>query len=536
MSGAARSDGIAEEPERAFEGADVSGVDGVLDSVPLGVEDGAGLALVEGCAMVARDEREGVAIIEADVAVEVGLAREAHAQGFDGGAEGGLVERLGVDEDAVEIEDDPGGGRMLVRNHGATVVRARGADTLRAMALALFYDDGLETLAPLTDLRASFDVRTGAMTTLERWRDALGLVRIALTVPPPLADITRERHRDALVNAQEALPDEPFLLINGRCVVPPPEVASLQVGEVIEDASGDPLVALVDGSRARALLTGRTADLRTRPTGAPPLMLTRPWSVRSHRDAALSFDLGRCARRLVPLTPGPGVTVIGAQGVHAAATARVMPGVIFDASQGVIALDEAALVRPGAIVIGPCFVGAHSTVLERATIRPGTAIGPWCKVNGEVGGTIFQGYANKAHDGYLGDSFVGEWVNLGAGTTNSNLLNTYGEVVAVARPGGSYERTGETFLGATIGDHCKTAICTRIMTGSVLHTGSMFATTAPVSGCVPAFTWATDAGARPYRLDKFLEVLRAAMARRTIDPSPAYLKRVAELASLGQRA
>jgi acetyltransferase-like isoleucine patch superfamily enzyme len=180
-------------------------------------------------------------------------------------------------------------------------------------------------------------------------------------------------------------------------------------------------------------------------------------------------------------------------------------------------------------------VGPHSTVLERATIRQHTAIGPWCKVNGEVGGTIFQGYANKAHDGYLGDSWMGEWVNLGAGTTNSNLLNTYGEIVSRATPDGKNERTGENFLGAVIGDHVKTAICTRIMTGSVLHTGSMFATTAPVSGCVGAFTWATDdpdtgrPSHRPYRLDKFGEVMRAAMARRKVEPSEAYLRRLAEL-------
>ncbi len=161
-------------------------------------------------------------------------------------------------------------------------------------------------------------------------------------------------------------------------------------------------------------------------------------------------------------------------------------------------------------------------MLERATIRQNTAVGPWCKVNGEIGGVLFQGYSNKAHDGYLGDSFVGEWVNLGAGTTNSNLLNTYGEVITRATPDGKHERTGETFLGAIIGDHVKTAICTRIMTGSVLHTGGMFATTAAVSGCVAPFTWATDAGQRPYRFEKFIEVARAAMSRRKITPSGAY--------------
>lgn len=395
--------------------------------------------------------------------------------------------------------------------------------------MALFFDDGLEALSPLTDLRASFDVRTGALTTLERWREALNLTRIALTVPPQLADVTRERHRDALVNAQEPLPNEPFLLVNGRCVIPPLVVTDLAPGQVVNDANGEPMVARVDGPRAMALLTGRDGDLVERAPLLPVRSLTRPWSIRTHRDAALDFDLEMLGRRLDVSLPPPGVTLIGTHRFSVAKHATILPGVIIDLSQGPVVIDEHATIRPGAILIGPCYVGPHSTVLERATIRPGTAIGPTCKVNGEVGGTIFQGFANKAHDGYLGDSYVGEWVNLGAGTTNSNLLNTYGEVVATQRPGASYERTGETFLGATIGDHCKTAICTRLMTGCVLHTGSMFATTAPVSGCVGRFTWSTDAGSKPFRLDKFLDVARAAMSRRKLEPSPAYLKRLAEL-------
>jgi bifunctional N-acetylglucosamine-1-phosphate-uridyltransferase/glucosamine-1-phosphate-acetyltransferase GlmU-like protein len=171
-------------------------------------------------------------------------------------------------------------------------------------------------------------------------------------------------------------------------------------------------------------------------------------------------------------------------------------------------------------------------VLERATIRPNTVIGPYCKVAGEVSGVIFQGFSNKAHDGFLGDSWLGEWVNLGAGTTNSNLLNTYGEVIALGSPGGSYERTGEQFLGAIIGDHVKTAICTRIMTGAVIHTGAMLAQTAAVTGCVGPFAWCTDEGVKQYRPAKFIEVAKAAMARRGVVPSAGYLSTVSELAAV----
>jgi len=265
---------------------------------------------------------------------------------------------------------------------------------------------------------------------------------------------------------------------------------------------------------------------------AAPALLARPWHVRTLRDRALANDLERLEKQLNAGTPA-GLTTFGTHALRVMPSARILPGVVLDLDHGPIYVAEHATIRPGAILTGPCYVGPHSTVLDRAVIRSNTAIGPQCKVAGEVGGTIFQGYANKAHDGYLGDSWVGEWANLGAGTTTSNLLNTYGEIIARAlpegAPGSKNERTGEQFLGAIIGDHVKTAICTRIMTGSVLHIGSMFATTAPVSGCVARFTWATDAGRHPYRVDKFLEVMKAAMGRRKVSPTEAYLRRIAAL-------
>ncbi|MEL7484590.1 MAG: glucose-1-phosphate thymidylyltransferase, partial [Planctomycetota bacterium] len=152
-----------------------------------------------------------------------------------------------------------------------------------------------------------------------------------------------------------------------------------------------------------------------------------------------------------------------------------------------------------------------------------------CKIAGEVGGTIFQGFSNKAHEGHLGDSWVGEWVNFGAGTNNSNLLNTYGEVLARATVGGPSERTGQTFIGAIIGDHVKFAISTRIMTGSVIHTGAMWASGAPVSEVIGPFTWATDRGETAFRLSRFLETAKTVMDRRGMEPGDEYLARLSVL-------
>ena len=147
-------------------------------------------------------------------------------------------------------------------------------------------------------------------------------------------------------------------------------------------------------------------------------------------------------------------------------------------------------------------------------------IGPRCKVGGEVGSLIMQGNSNKTHDGHLGDAIVGSWVNLGAGTLNSNLLNTYAEVSMQLGAGEPAQSTGRVFMGCVIGDHVKTAIGTRIMTGCVLGTGSMIASSTPPSLYTERFTWRTDAGEAIYRLDKFLSVADIVMARRQMEMSP----------------
>lgn len=401
------------------------------------------------------------------------------------------------------------------------------------MEHVIVFDDGKGLLSPLTDFRPAFDIRTGALTTLDRFRLLWRQEPEALFVPEHLAALTRERHPHLLVN-QVPKDAASLLLVNGRYAMMSPGVEreAATIGSGVIDEAGHIICVRTEPKYVtQAIQADRTVCPRlaiNKRTEQGLTLLARPWHVRSMRDRCIAADLVGLAAGQTSVAPD-GVTVFGDSALTIAPTAKVYPTVTIDLEHGPVFIAEYAVVRPGAILIGPCYVGPFSTVLERATIRPQTAIGPHCKVNGEIGGTIFQGFSNKAHDGYLGDSFVGEWVNLGAGTTNSNLLNTYGEIIAVAHPGASYEKTGEQFLGSIIGDHVKTAICTRLMTGSVLHTGSMFATSAAVSGCIGPFTWATDAGNRPYRLDKFTEVMKAAMGRRKIVPSAAYLARLGEL-------
>lgn len=398
------------------------------------------------------------------------------------------------------------------------------------------FDDGLP-LAPLTDFRPVFDVRTGALSMLERTQMSWGRPVTGVIVPDDIAALTRILHPGIAVN-QPGDPDAEAILLNGRWV---------DSGAAAELTDLDPRTAVMSPDMtllaacgpardfARLVREGPDAYTKVDWNSGTPRLLSRPWHVKSFRDHALAGDLElllAAHRRAAPARPAPGKPhANGAgDGIFIHESAVVHASAIIEADSGPVIIDEHAIVRPGAIILGPTCIGPHSTILERATIRGSTAIGPWCKVAGEVVGSIFQGFSNKAHDGFLGDSYIGEWVNLGAGTTNSNLLNTYGPVTARAIPGSHHEHTGEQFLGAIIGDHVKTAICTRIMTGAVIHTGAMLAQTAAVHGCIPPFAWMTDDGVHIYRFEKFIETARTMMSRRRITPGKAYLERLTALA------
>lgn len=406
---------------------------------------------------------------------------------------------------------------------------------------AIFFDDAGGLLGPLTDLRPSFAVRTGALTTRERVTRLLGLTVIGLWVRREHEAMARSRVGEVAINAEPGAQGggNGVLLVNGRCVLPPEGVAGLRVGEWIE-AEGACVAARVDAGGAGKFLRGMmacsgAAELLGVPTrsltGAAAGMISRPWHVRSFRDSCIAADLRMLHASVdADVTAAhDGVIEFGHHPFTVHKTARIYPGVVLDHESGPIVIDEGAVIRPAATIVGPAYIGAHSTVLDRAIVKGNTAIGPHCKVAGEVGGTIFHGYANKAHDGHLGDSWVGKWANLGAGTTNSNLLNTYGEVTMRATPGSAMEKTGQQFMGAIIGDHVKTAICTRIMTGTVMGTGVMYAATAAASGTVPGFAWCTDGGQKSFRLEKFVEIGKAVMARRKVTAGEAYWARVAEL-------
>jgi UDP-N-acetylglucosamine diphosphorylase/glucosamine-1-phosphate N-acetyltransferase len=214
-------------------------------------------------------------------------------------------------------------------------------------------------------------------------------------------------------------------------------------------------------------------------------------------------------------SPAPlprGAIQVGEHPVFVEPGAVVEPSVCFDTTAGPILLRATSHVQAFTRLVGPLYVGAHS-VLTTDRIAA-SSIGDTCKVHGEMSNTILVGHSNKGHDGFVGHSMLGRWVNLGAGTITSNLKNTYG-TVQLWTPDGVRE-SGMQFLGTLFGDHAKTGIGTRLTTGCVLGAGvNVFGSAMPPKAVAP-FSWGEAGSFESYRIDKFLETAARMMARRHV--------------------
>ena len=242
-----------------------------------------------------------------------------------------------------------------------------------------------------------------------------------------------------------------------------------------------------------------------------------PWTLLAQNPARIQTDI----ETLWPQHSVPdGSVLIGDGPVSLGSGAKVEPGVVFDTRHGPIRLAENTRVEGPARLTGPLFIGPESVIYGG---RVGTSsIGPVCHLHGEVSDSVFIGFSNKSHSGYIGHSLVGRWVNLGAYTTNSDLKNNYGPV-RVWTPEG-YIDTGQIKVGCFLGDHVKTGIGMTLNTGTVVGAGSnLFGNVMP-SSKVPAFSWGSGDHLARHRLPEFLATAKQVMARRKIELTPGVVR------------
>ncbi len=213
-----------------------------------------------------------------------------------------------------------------------------------------------------------------------------------------------------------------------------------------------------------------------------------------------------------PADPVPaGSTVLGDPALVRCRGAQVEPGVMFDTRKGAVVVEAGCEVRFGSRLEGPLYIGEKCRIVGDALRY--SVVGPRCTVKGELANSVFLGYANKAHEGFVGHSVVGHWANLGAGTTTSNLKNTYGEVGLAI--GERKVGTRRQFLGSLVGDHAKTAIGTMLATGTVIGVGANVFGRGPVPKYVPPMAWGLEGG-ELMNEEGFLTVASRVMPRREV--------------------
>src|SRR5262245_4671537 len=341
------------------------------------------------------------------------------------------------------------------------------------MRICLFEDAHVADLEPLVLTRPVFELRCGLTTLAQKQCRYFGASAPGAQVRPRLAPLYTIQHPSTPVNDPDWLRAGPVVLVNGRWLPPRtalhPDVQATMpsvgiIGDEIayvvlwpDQFSGD-LSKPIDECVAEC---GRT--LPSHPAGGQIVRYLWELIDWNAREIAADFAVMRLAEP--PGRPGT-LTLVGpSDWLHIDPTARIDPFVVADTSNGPVVIDRDAVVTSFTRLEGPCHVGPRSQ-LFRANVRSGTSLGPNCRVGGEVECSILQGNTNKYHDGFLGHSYLGEWVNLGAGAQASDLRNDYGEIHVTVN--GAKVATGRSKVGAFIGDH------TKIGLGALLNTGSSF--------------------------------------------------------------
>jgi len=382
--------------------------------------------------------------------------------------------------------------------------------------LCIFEDEHFNRLYPLSLTRPVYELRCGISLLREKIIRHFPESPLFLFCRDYLADTMREAMPDIPVNE---MPTDNCLFINGRFALGE-KFTVLSTQEIVWKNNNEVAAARVSASRLSSL----SKQMRD---GVLPIscfeglpveeiegtFIRYPWDLVHHNPEQIHRDFvgfnrgGQIFGKIYP-----NVTLLDEKNIFIGADAKIKPGVVLDAEAGPIYIDEGATIMANASLQGPLFVGAKSAIKMGAKIYEGTSIGEACKVGGEVETSIIQSYSNKQHEGFLGHAYLGQWVNLGADSNNSDLKNNYSTVKVYVD--GEIVDSGSLFVGLTTGDHAKCGINTMFNTGTVVGVMcNLFGSGFP-DKFIPSFTWGGAEGNETYAVDKALETARRVMERR----------------------
>lgn len=407
--------------------------------------------------------------------------------------------------------------------------------------LLFFEKDSVDSFYPLSPSHTPAELRCGILNLGDKWQARLKADSFAYLTRPEIADhVAGNTGVDTNVIKQDEF--DQFIVID-PCYLPNNEVAARiakEEGELALFVDGNPVLVMVD-NRSALIET-----LASKLSGS-----NDPGFARSITDAASALprndiDLDR-VDYLWDLVHANGdqiksdfeflaselnfsdmhhvsdidesVVLYAADDIYIDRNCRIDSQVVIDARGGPVFIGRETIVTPHTRIEGPAFIGDFCQLVG-GKVREGCSFGPHCRVGGEVEESIFQGYSNKYHEGFIGHAYLGEWVNLGALTTNSDLKNNYSDI-KVELPQGLID-TGFNKIGSFIGDHAKTGIGTLLNTGMVIGFASnIFGGGMVMRKSLPSFVWGSTSGFVDYNVEKALQTAGVVMSRRGRELKPA---------------
>jgi len=359
----------------------------------------------------------------------------------------------------------------------------------------ILFDDSRESLLPFTFTRPVCDIRIGILTIREKWELHLRSKTSTITESYLSAKFP-------LVSARQNI------LINGS-VCPNKnivkDILSLKPGDAL--FSDETLVAINSPAADISDYTNR------KETKAFPVYIKNLWDIFQKNGKAIEDDFDLLTKGKKSQKISSTNKVINPKNIFLEKGAKVECSIL-NATAGPIYIGKDAEIMEGCIVRGPFSLGEHSQLKLGAKIYGPTTIGPESKVGGEVNNSVIFGYSNKAHDGFLGNSVIGEWCNIGADSNNSNLKNNYALVKLWNYNNGKIESTGLTFCGLIMGDHSKCGINTMFNTGTVVGINANIFGAGFPSNFIADFSWGGAAGFTTYKLNDALSTAEKVFERR----------------------
>ena len=373
---------------------------------------------------------------------------------------------------------------------------------------------------PLSLSRPLWELRCGFSSLGEKIIARSGAGSVAYFVPDYMAAAYRAKV-EGPVNDVSVLKGDDLLIVDPRIKADSFKIPAGGPSEVGLDEQGDVLYARIAKADLAKLakddigqfMASAKAELPNVTTELPTWKYI--WDLILANPDQITVDFATAGRNGIEgVVEEPSAIRGNKKDVYIAPGAKLHPMVVIDAEHGPVYIEEGVEVHPFSRIEGPCYIGKDSILLG-AKCREGNSIGPVCRVGGEVEESIIHGYSNKYHDGFLGHAYVGEWVNLGALTTNSDLKNDY-SCVEVMLDGRRSINTGSTKVGSLIGDHVKTSIGTLLNTGS--YVGAMaliMATGKPLPKFIPSFSWFLEGiVTKGFGKGKLYATAKTAMGRR----------------------